>query len=773
MSDEMHAAPDAGMTAGKIPAFMQVALEHKLMLIAGLILGLVAGVLAYVKLGPTYMATARILVSKRNPAPLKSKEQDEASAAVGERTEHVALIMSPMIVKEAVQKHKLGELATFAKSKDVVDDILDDLKVKRSAGTDRSLINVLDITYECASSKDAIAVVQAVVDAYKDYLDKSHREYTAEVVSLIDSANRDLLNQLKEKEQAYIEFRKNAPLQWRNAPGTEGNATDTTNIHQERVISIDLERRNIIVKKAEVRSKIQAIELAKKNNEPPETLELLVRRFQFLDGTAAAFQNPLPRAEDKRILSAMEAHMLPLLLEERQLDLEHGDDYPALHDVREKIKSTRDFYKRQGVALPDFDTPIAKLNLPEIKEPTPINLVPAYLNTLQNQLQELGFRETELGKLFEDEMKKAKDFSKYQLEDRKMIGELKRLQLLWDAVVNRMNQVSLTKERELGGYTMKVMAPAGSTMVLKRKIKFIAGGAVLGTLIAFGIGFFILWRDTTFRSVSELQKSLGMTVLGRVPTINFGNAADSARESRLDPSLYYFHKPGSPEAEAYRSIRTALFVSTHAAGDKVIQVTSPEPQDGKTTLIANLATAIAQSGKRVLLIDADMRCPKQHSLFGLRAEIGLADVLNGDIQLLNAVQQSAIPKLDVLTAGNLPANPAELLSGPGMTRVLKDARSEFDFVLVDSPPLLAVSDPCVIAPNTDGVLLTVRLNKSRQDVVRRARETLVTHGIKVVGVVVNGVDSAEGNGDSYGYHNSLGYYREVPSDAPARMPAGV
>jgi capsular exopolysaccharide synthesis family protein len=772
MSEEMQ-APDAGMTAGKIPAFVQVALEHKLLLGSGLVLGLLAGFLAYMKLGPTYQATARILVSKRNAAPLKTQPQDEASAAVGERAEHVALIMSPMIVGEAVKKHNLADLPTMKGVKDVVDEVLDSLKVKRTAGTDRSLINVLDISFESPSSKDAIVVVKAVVEAYKDYLDNSHKEYTAEMMSLIDDANRDLLNQLKNKEQAYIEFRKQAPLQWRNAPGTEGNTSDTTNIHQERVIAIDMERRNTLVKQTEVRSKIQMIQLARESGETPEMLELLVRRLQYLDGSAAAFQAPLARAEDRRMLGSMESRMLPLILAEKKLLRDYGPAHPDVKQARKDIETTREFYRRQGFELPDFDSTAEKFVLPKDKELKAIDQVPAYLSTLKQQIKELEFREIELAGIFSNEMRLAKDFSKYQLEDRKLIGELKRLQTLWDTVVSRLNQVNLTKEREIGGYSMKVMAPASSTMVMKRKVKFIGGGAAAGALLSFAIGFLLLWKDTTFRSVGDLQKALGMTVLGRVPTIDFSSVEAAARDSDLSPSLYYFHKPGSPEAEAYRSIRTALFVSTHSSGDKVIQVTSPEPQDGKTTFIANLAAAIAQSGKRVLLIDADMRCPKQHQLFHLRPDVGLSDVLNGDIEMLNAVQSSAVPKLSVMTAGPAPANPAELLNGASMQRLLKEARDEFDFVLVDTPPLLAVSDPCVIAPHTDGLVLVVRMNKNRHDEVRRARETLLTHGIKVLGVVANGVEVTDRRDGNYGYHATGDYFRGAPAQPPVRVPLEV
>jgi capsular exopolysaccharide synthesis family protein len=171
----------------------------------------------------------------------------------------------------------------------------------------------------------------------------------------------------------------------------------------------------------------------------------------------------------------------------------------------------------------------------------------------------------------------------------------------------------------------------------------------------------------------------------------------------------------------------------------VLQITSAEPEDGKSTLACNLALAIAQSGKKVLLLDADLRRPRIQNLFGLRGDIGLTDVLSGEIEWRTAVVDTRIPRLSVLGAGQLPPNPAELLAASAFEALLSDMRRDFDYVLVDTPPLLAVSDPCVVAAATDAVLLVVNISKNRRDTIRRVQQTIATHGMKVLGVIVNGV----------------------------------
>ena len=212
-----------------------------------------------------------------------------------------------------------------------------------------------------------------------------------------------------------------------------------------------------------------------------------------------------------------------------------------------------------------------------------------------------------------------------------------------------------------------------------------------------------------------------------------------------------------------KRVRTSFLV-TLREGQRVVQVTSPEPGDGKSTLTANLAIAMAQSGKRVLLIDSDLRRPTIHSLFGLRRDIGVTEVLSGEIDLLTAAQQTVVDGLAVLTCGNLPSNPAELLASTRYAKMLRDAGQEFDIVLVDTPPLLAVSDPSIVAPNTDGLVLVLRMGKNKRNSARRVTELIDTNNIRVVGVVCNATcEVAEG----YSYKETYGDYFSNSSSNPA------
>jgi capsular exopolysaccharide synthesis family protein len=254
--------------------------------------------------------------------------------------------------------------------------------------------------------------------------------------------------------------------------------------------------------------------------------------------------------------------------------------------------------------------------------------------------------------------------------------------------------------------------------------------------------------DKSFRTPEEIRRRLGWPIFGHIPYLEKAGepmkvAVPGGREWALDGGLVTVHNPRSTEAEAYRAVRTGLYFSTHEARHQVIQLTSPTMSDGKSTLAANLAVTIAQSGKRVILLDADFRRPNVHKLFGVSARKGLASVMVGDLDIDAALQPTPVPGLWVVPCGPRPFNPAELLTSPRFAELLDELRQRADFVIVDTPPLLAVTDPCAVAARVDGVLLTIRLSKNSRPPAERAKEILASVKAKVFGVVVNTCDRRE------------------------------
>jgi protein-tyrosine kinase len=212
----------------------------------------------------------------------------------------------------------------------------------------------------------------------------------------------------------------------------------------------------------------------------------------------------------------------------------------------------------------------------------------------------------------------------------------------------------------------------------------------------------------------------------------------------LGRSLITVQNPKSPISEQYRTIRTNIQFSFIDKTMRSLIVTSAGPSEGKSTTTANLAVTFAQQGKKVLLIDADMRKPTVHYTFRLNNIIGLTNVLTQSAALLSAYQETEIDNLFVLTSGPIPPNPAELLASKAMETFLEEVYKHFDLVIFDTPPVLAVTDAQILANKCDGTVLVVSSGKTEIEASVKAKELLLSANAKLLGVVLNGKKQQQG-----------------------------
>ncbi|SUV02297.1 putative tyrosine-protein kinase capB [Priestia megaterium] len=213
----------------------------------------------------------------------------------------------------------------------------------------------------------------------------------------------------------------------------------------------------------------------------------------------------------------------------------------------------------------------------------------------------------------------------------------------------------------------------------------------------------------------------------------------------LKRRLLAHNSPKDPVAEQYRTIRTNIQFSNVDQDIKTIVLTSSGAEEGKSTTSANLATVYAQQGLKVLLIDADLRKPTGHYTFRLENHIGLTNVLTRQSTLAQAVQESEIPHLSVLTSGPIPPNPSELLASVQMAELLKEMKKQFDMIIFDTPPILAVADAQILANQVDGTILVVSSGKTEKDAALKSKELLSNAKGKLLGVVLNNRKVEEGN----------------------------
>jgi polysaccharide biosynthesis transport protein len=302
-------------------------------------------------------------------------------------------------------------------------------------------------------------------------------------------------------------------------------------------------------------------------------------------------------------------------------------------------------------------------------------------------------------------------------------------------------------------------AVASTEPVAPRPLLNMLLAAALALIVVGGIVFLLETLDDSIKDAEMVRETTGLSTLGIIGRMK----GDRGRPElyRLTTLLY----PRSATTEAYRTLRTNVAFATVDAPARTLLVTSSVPGDGKTVTAANLAVVMAQADSRVILVDADLRKPGTHEMFNLPNIRGLTTLLANDrIDLAMVLQDTEQPGLRILATGPLPPNPAELLGSQRMRQVLERLGGVADIVVIDSPPVHAVTDAAVISSYVDGVLLVVDASRGRRRAVRESREALARSGATVLGVVLNRVPNAAGS--EYG-----GYYASEPPDGSA--PAAI
>lgn len=318
---------------------------------------------------------------------------------------------------------------------------------------------------------------------------------------------------------------------------------------------------------------------------------------------------------------------------------------------------------------------------------------------------------------------------------------------------------------------IRVTAPAipPDNPVSPRRLTTVMAALFLSTLFGMGLALFLEYLDDTIKSTEEIENYLQLPALAAIPTIDslprrklllVGNNERTEEDDPSKSELLIHADPRSSLAEAYRQLRTSILLSTAGHPPKSLLITSSLPSEGKTTTATNTAISLAQTGAKVLIIDADMRRPRLHSLFNIPNGDGLSTLLSSQLKeedVLKTIKMDEGTRLHMLTSGPIPPNPAELIGSAQMANLVKILNKHFTHVVIDSPPITSFTDGVLIASMVDGVILVVHSGKSSRQVVRRSKQSLMDVGAKIVGVVLNNVNLR--SQDNYYYYQSY-YHRD-------------
>jgi capsular exopolysaccharide synthesis family protein len=336
---------------------------------------------------------------------------------------------------------------------------------------------------------------------------------------------------------------------------------------------------------------------------------------------------------------------------------------------------------------------------------------------------------------------------------------------LYDSLQQRLRTASVQSGLESLEVDVVDQALPPAEPLLRPQSTVILTAVVFGLLAGIVAAFLMESLDTGLRSIAEIESITELPSLAIIPRARRSSVDQAATLSTAQRNVGILTQPKSQFAEAFRSLRTSLLLSNTGHPPKYIVLTSATPSEGKTTAASNLAAILAQRDTRVLLIDGDLRRPNIHHRFGLNGKIGLTTVLTGATKLEDTVQRvPEIPNLDILPSGPVPPFPTEMLSSDAMETILKRCGDLYDYIVIDSPPILSVTDGVILARQADAVVLVVRHGKSSKHVVRRARDLLLRSGAAITGIVLNAVDL--NSPEYYGYYGYSGYsYSSVDSDS--------
>ncbi len=470
-----------------------------------------------------------------------------------------------------------------------------------------------------------------------------------------------------------------------------------------------------------------------------------------------------------RVLSGMDPNTI-----EGTIELTPGTAPAELNQLRAQVAGARASYAQMESSLGP-NHPQAKALKAQIDE------LIKEIDAEQNRLLIQAKQNYVVARANEDQTTAALEAQKaeaYKLRDQLVEYTLRQREFeanrtLYDSLQQRLRTASVQSGLESLEIDVVDRALPPANPVLRPQSTVILTSLAFSLLAGIVIAFLMESLDTGLRSIAEIESITELPSLAIIPRARRSSADQAGTLTTAQRNIGVLTQPKSQFAEAFRSLRTSLLLSTAGHPPKFIVLTSATPSEGKTTAASNLAAILAQRDTRVLLIDGDLRRPNIHHRFGLNGKIGLTTVLTGATKLEETVQGvPEIPNLDILPSGPVPPFPTEMLSSGAMEAILRRCGELYDYVVVDSPPILSVTDGVILARQADAVVLVVRHGKSSKHVVRRARDILLRSGAGITGIVLNAVDL--NSPEYYGYYGYSGYsYSSVDSESwESQKPSG-
>jgi len=370
------------------------------------------------------------------------------------------------------------------------------------------------------------------------------------------------------------------------------------------------------------------------------------------------------------------------------------------------------------------------------------------LVTVRNRAKILGRQREQLQQVVKEEEDKQFALNQLSIQYDVLKREAENSKNIYSNVLVRMKETELMSRMTSNNMLIRDEASLPLRPVKPRIALTIVVGIIGGLAVAFGLAFFVNYLDDSIKSQDDVESYLRLPFLVYIPNIKSNSVVERDLQAHLHPQ--------SNAAEGFRTIRATIALTHKPEKFRVLSITSTIPSEGKSLVASNLAIVHAQTGLRTLLVDADLRRPSVHKAYQLHSPVGLSAFLTKTSDNIDEmVHNTEVKNLDVICCGAVPSNPSELIGSARMMEFLQRVRSRYDRVILDCPPVSAVSDPLIISAMSDGVVYVTKFNKIRREHGRKSVARIQNAGIHILGLVINDIDF-EGK-DSYYY--SYYYYQ--------------
>ncbi|MEM1012722.1 MAG: polysaccharide biosynthesis tyrosine autokinase [Planctomycetota bacterium] len=690
------------------------------------ILGIAGGYGIYRNTEPVYESSTKLYIRAGAVTALGTEDALNGRSSLAEQA---SIISSSKVLGTAVQRVGVADLPSF----DTFDNPLSGLRRAVSVSTEESTRSVF-IQSRADRPEDARIITTAVLQAYLDFTADSHRNTAAETLEQLRTARE---THERKREELWAT---------RNNLSREIGSFDLNSGRSSTIEGLELEKLSGDLLRAQSEAR---------------DLKLTLDAVKSAEGNAVMLDVLLPELEDGGASGAVAAELSLLRRQVRDLTYTSGENATNVLRLRQKIA--------------DLEREVEAMRRTDLDN---------RLGILERRNAVAAARVSELQKEYDERRSELLELNSRLSLNEKVKGDLALTEDWLSTLSSRVNAINVAESS--GPLQPEILEEPGlGYQVEPNQTQLLGMGLVLGLMAGFGLAFLQEWLDPRLRSAEEVEDAVGLPILGLVPSYAGENSGTRAR--------HMFENPRSSTSEAYRHIRTVLMSGLQqqaadrvAAGEvgvdeaRVILVTSAVSGDGKTTMASNLATSLARLDRRTLLIDADCRKPRLHKYWltpdpsaePVDDEMphGLTSVLSGEATLEECVHETGVENLTLMPCGPLPSDPAELLDSEAFVHLLNELADRFDRVVIDSPPVLPVTDARVLGAVCDATLLVVRVGQTSRRAARHARDGLLRTGAAVVGAAVNDVKpSRRGYGSGYGAYGPYGGYIYGDGTATKRL----